>query len=108
MFYFYEYIYCTNISRRNIKSNINSNKINSRNSMSLIILLLSICIFTVLILFFYIINVTILSLYWNKYHCRFIKYNIIMKVKKKIRQEIQHTNKKKHIIQLFTKKATNM
>ena len=46
---------------------------------------------------------------WNKYPCRFIKHNIIIKVKKKniyiyIRQEIQLTNKKKHIIQLFTKR----
>ena len=48
---------------------------------------------------------------WNKYPCRFIKHNIIIKVKKKkkniyIRQEIQLTNKKKHIIQLFTKRNT--
>ena len=47
---------------------------------------------------------------WNKYPCRFIKHNIIIEVKKKkniyIRQEIQLTNKKKHIIQLFTKRNT--
>ena len=38
----------------------------------------------------------------------FIKHNIIIKVKKKyiyIRQEIHHTSKKKHIIQLFTKET---
>ena len=49
--------------------------------------------------------------YWNKYPCRFIKHNIIIKVKKKyiyIRQEIQLTNKKKHIIQLFTKRNTQI
>ena len=49
---------------------------------------------------------------WNKYPCRFIKHNIIIKVKKKkniyIRQEIQLTNKKKHIIQLFTKRNTQI
>ena len=59
---------------------------------------------------FYQIDIIFFFPLWNKYPCRFIKHNIIIKVKKKkyiyIRQEIQLTNKKKHIIQLFTKRNT--
>ena len=54
-------------------------------------------------------NVMIYSI-WNKYPCRFIKHNIIIKVKKYIyiRQKIQLTNEKEHIIQLFTKRNTQI
>ena len=60
------------------------------------------CIFTVFLLyfyciniiFFYIINVTILSLYWNKYPCWFIKHNIIIKVKKNTARNTRNTTKR--------------
>ena len=51
---------------------------------------------------------------WNKYPCKIInklnrnKHNIVMKVKKKNTARIQHTNKKKRILQYLQKKNTNV